>query len=44
MGPSLFFAGQTDAAIRSLEQGLAEGSRFGGTPFRTGGAACPATQ
>lgn len=30
IGPSLFFAGRTDAAIRSLEQGLAEGIRFGG--------------
>ena len=30
IGPSLFFAGRTDAAIRCLEQGLAEGIRFGG--------------
>lgn len=30
IGPSLFFAGRTDAALRALEQGLAEGIRFGG--------------
>jgi LuxR family maltose regulon positive regulatory protein len=30
IGPSLFFAGKTDAAIRALEQGHAEGIRFGG--------------
>jgi LuxR family maltose regulon positive regulatory protein len=30
IGPSLFFAGKTDAAVRALEQGLAEGIRFGG--------------
>jgi LuxR family maltose regulon positive regulatory protein len=30
VGPSLFFAGRTDAAIRALEQGLAEAIRFGG--------------
>jgi LuxR family maltose regulon positive regulatory protein len=29
-GPSLSFAGRTDAAIRALEQGLAEAIRFGG--------------
>jgi LuxR family transcriptional regulator, maltose regulon positive regulatory protein len=28
IGPSLFFAGRTDAALRSLEQGLAESARF----------------
>jgi LuxR family maltose regulon positive regulatory protein len=30
IGPSLHFAGKTDAARRALEQGLAEGIRFGG--------------
>jgi LuxR family transcriptional regulator, maltose regulon positive regulatory protein len=30
VGPSLYFAGRTDAAMRALEQGLAEGIRFGG--------------
>jgi LuxR family maltose regulon positive regulatory protein len=30
VGPSLFFAGRTDAALRALEQGLAEGIRYGG--------------
>lgn len=30
IGPSLFFAGRTDSARRALEQGLAEGIRFGG--------------
>jgi LuxR family maltose regulon positive regulatory protein len=28
IGPSLFFAGRTDAALRSLEQGLSESARF----------------
>lgn len=30
IGPSLFFAGRSDAALRALELGLAEGIRFGG--------------
>lgn len=30
IGPSLFFAGRSDAALRALEQGLAEAIRFGG--------------
>jgi LuxR family maltose regulon positive regulatory protein len=30
VGPSLFFAGRTAAALRALEQGLAEGIRYGG--------------
>jgi LuxR family transcriptional regulator, maltose regulon positive regulatory protein len=30
VGPSLYFAGRSDAAMRALEQGLAEGIRFGG--------------
>jgi LuxR family maltose regulon positive regulatory protein len=30
LGPSLFFAGRSDAALRALEQGLEEASRFGG--------------
>src|ERR1700677_1318172 len=30
IGPSLFFAGRTDAALRALELGLAEAVRFGG--------------
>jgi LuxR family maltose regulon positive regulatory protein len=30
VGPSLFFAGRTDDAVRALEQGLAEAIRFGG--------------
>jgi LuxR family transcriptional regulator, maltose regulon positive regulatory protein len=30
IGPSLFFAGRTDAALRSLEQGLSESTRFAG--------------
>jgi LuxR family maltose regulon positive regulatory protein len=30
VGPSLFFAGRTDAALRALEQGLEEAIRFGG--------------
>jgi LuxR family maltose regulon positive regulatory protein len=31
IGPSLFFSGRSDAARRSLEQGLAEGIRYGGS-------------
>jgi LuxR family transcriptional regulator, maltose regulon positive regulatory protein len=30
IGPSLFFAGRTDAARRALEHGLAQGIRYGG--------------
>jgi len=30
VGPSLYFAGRSDDAVRALEQGLAEGIRFGG--------------
>ncbi len=30
VGPSLFFAGRSDAALRALEQGLEEAARFGG--------------
>jgi LuxR family maltose regulon positive regulatory protein len=30
VGPSLYFAGRSDAAVRALEQGLTEGVRFGG--------------
>lgn len=30
VGPSLFFAGKTDAAIAALERGLAEATRYGG--------------
>jgi LuxR family transcriptional regulator, maltose regulon positive regulatory protein len=30
VGPSLYFAGRTDSAKHALEQGLAEGIRFGG--------------
>jgi LuxR family maltose regulon positive regulatory protein len=40
VGPSLYFAGRTDAAMRALEQGLAEGVRFGGR--RSAVAALPA--
>jgi len=29
IGPSLFFAGRTDAALRALEKGLSESMRFG---------------
>jgi LuxR family transcriptional regulator, maltose regulon positive regulatory protein len=29
LGPSLFFAGRTDAALRALEKGLSESMRFG---------------
>src|ERR1700722_7375427 len=29
LGPSLFFAGRTDAALRALEKGLSESTRFG---------------
>lgn len=40
IGPSLFFAGRSDAALRALEQGLAEAVRFGG--HRSPLAALPA--
>jgi LuxR family transcriptional regulator, maltose regulon positive regulatory protein len=40
IGPSLFFAGRSDAALRALEQGLAEAVRFGG--HRSSLAALPA--
>jgi LuxR family maltose regulon positive regulatory protein len=40
IGPSLFFAGRSDAALRSLEQGLAEAIRFGG--LKSALAALPA--
>jgi LuxR family maltose regulon positive regulatory protein len=40
IGPSLFFAGRSDAALRALEQGLAEAVRFGG--YKTPLAALPA--
>jgi LuxR family maltose regulon positive regulatory protein len=30
LGPSLFFAGRTEAALRALEEGLSEAIRFGG--------------
>jgi LuxR family maltose regulon positive regulatory protein len=40
IGPSLFFAGRSDAATRSLEQGLAEAVRFSG--LKSAMAALPA--